>query len=256
MLRAGILMAAWLVSNIAFAGLAEDIVGTWTIADAEDDMIIVVTLNADGTYEAGIAIGAIVLPMEQGTYRISETELTLYVEGEELQTMEDVTLAGDQLSFYDPEAEETITATRGLHIPEPAGTGSISGTVHYDGEVSSGITVMAFMRAPDGERELAGIAFISETGSYVIEGLGAGSYMIMGVLGSWWVLDEENGENAVWGAYGVSQDLSDIEEDPVVVEEGVDTGGIDLTLYEYGFFPGEDPTTVQTSSWGAVKAAF
>jgi hypothetical protein len=256
MLRASMLMVTLLVSSIAFAELAEDIVGTWTFADDEEGMAIVVTLNADGTFEMGIAIGGIVIPMEQGTYTLSGVELSLYFEGGEVETVEDVTIVGDQLSFYDPEEEETIIGVRGVPAFEPEGTGSISGTIRYDGEVSSGISVIAWVGETEEESRLAGIAVLTEAGAYTIAGLAPGSYMVMGILGLSWVFGEDDGDVHVWGAYGISEDLSDFDVDLVVVEEGAAVGSIDITLYDYGFFPGEEPSGVENRTWGALKAAF
>ena len=254
MLKVSALLGVLLVISVVYADLAEDIVGTWTLVDPVEpgEPTIIVTFNADGTYVVEIIIVSMRLPVEEGTYVISDTNLILYPLEEEEFRLQNVTVVGDQLSGYDPEEDETQTFQRGTILPEPAGTGSISGTVSYDGEVSSGIMVMAFSAEgfqEEDEPMLLGMAVLTQPGPYAIEGLADGEYVVGATLGP---LGQE--EPDAMGVYGVDPLQSDFEPDAVVVADGAHVEDIDITLYSKLVW---DPwSSVERSSWGAIKALF
>lgn len=238
MFRSAIAIALLLaVCGTALADLPEGLLGDWTVTRMGVTMVF--TFNADGTYAIQIAFSGELWPQDQGTYEVSGTQITFHPEGDgEPFTIRDVTVSGDNLSFYDPEEGVTVTGERGIHFPGLVGTGRISGTIFYEGTVEAGISVGALVPSGEGgDPSIGGLVVIPQPGPYTIERLPAGAYIVYAVLGPL------SGEPEVWGHYAIGQEIVLVE-----VAEGAHVEGIDITLH--------GASAVRALSWGTAKTAF
>ena len=130
-LRGSILAGILLVATMASADVAEDILGEWTQIDPVElpGMYPIFTFEADGTYQVEIITsGGTRVPVEEGTYEVSETELVFRSAGEESRL--EIIIGEGSLILYDPEEEQVLVFEKGVITPEPLGTASISGTIN------------------------------------------------------------------------------------------------------------------------------
>lgn len=161
------------------------------------------------------------------------------------------TLLCNPFFIGDPVAVNSLDTTAGIDfVLDPGGT--IAGTVRHavTADPVEGVRVEAWSHQPPAEPRLAVTTTSLTDGTYSLEGLDSGSFLVTTTSPDWG--DELYDDVACPGGMVVFPDCEPADGTPVAVTLGATTGGVDFDLTRLGIFEG---TVTEAATGDPIEGA-